>query len=142
MILKREPEEFGFMDIDESTLYEWANLRSQTTGQPFDIWVDEIGKNRNTKHNDLRIKATANNIQLDVIIHNNGTIEYANDNKDIRKFGHKRELEDFIFKVSPALRLHWNQEIDSGQLATILKTVKKSKVDIFKIIEDVLNDAL
>lgn len=142
MIIKRKPYELGYIDKDETTLYEWANIRRNTTGLPFDIWVDEIGKNRNTKHNELRIKVTANNVQLDVIVHNHGEIEYANNPADIRKFGHKKELEDFILKVSPALKAHWNQDIDSSELGYIIRQVYKNKKDLSQVLSDIGNEII
>ena len=43
----------------DSTLYEHANLRKNTTGQPFDLWVDEFGVDRKTTHNNPRFKVKA-----------------------------------------------------------------------------------
>jgi hypothetical protein len=45
---------------DENSLYGSAVFRPKTTGQPFDIWVDEFVKDRNTKHREPRFKVTSN----------------------------------------------------------------------------------
>ena len=47
------------MDIpimEPGYLYEMANLGPTTTGEVFNIWVDEVGIRRGTKHNLPRFK--------------------------------------------------------------------------------------
>lgn len=41
-----------------------AKLTRQKSGQPFDIWIDSLGQERNTKYNSPCIKATNNNIEV------------------------------------------------------------------------------
>jgi hypothetical protein len=61
-------------------------FRPKTTGQPFDIWVDEFGKDRNIKHHEPRFKVTSNGVELDLILHKDNSVEIVNDAQTIRKF--------------------------------------------------------
>lgn len=70
---------------DDRYFFEHANIQARDIKQPFDIWVDEIGKDRNVKHKEPRFKVKANNVELDIILHNNGDIETVNDKRDIKK---------------------------------------------------------
>jgi len=120
------------------SLYEHANLRKNTTGQPFDFWVDEIGKDRKVSHNEPRFKVTANNVELDIILHSDDSITINNNDRDIRKFKYSKEAIKFVSNFKKPLRMHWNHEIDTGDLATIMRTVYKNDTDILDAISKVI----
>ena len=116
--------------VSESPLYEHAILRTKITGQPFDLWVDEFGKTRNTKHNEPRYKVTANGVELDLILHENDDVEIVNDSKTVRKFKYAKQAVDFIKKFSIPLRKQWDQEIDTYELGTVIRLTQKQAMDI------------
>lgn len=125
--------------IDTKYLYEHARLRNKVTGQPFDIWVDEFGKNRNVQHNDPRYKVTANGIEIDIILHKNDDIEFVNDSSEIRKFSFGKQAVKFIYKFKDVLRMQWNQEIDTYELGTIIRLVEIQGYDMNTAIDKVIN---
>lgn len=126
--------------VNDNYLYEHANIRSKVTGQPFDIWVDEFGKTRNNKHNEPRYKVTANDVELDIILHGDDSIEIVNDTQDIRKFKHSKEAVEFIEKFKLPFRMQWDQQIDTYELTTIIRLTQKQGFDIIDAIDKVLRD--
>lgn len=126
--------------VNDNYLYKHANIRSKVTGQPFDIWVDEFGKTRNNKHNEPRYKVTANDVELDIILHGDDSIEIVNDTQDIRKFKHSKEAMDFIEKFKLPFRMQWDQQIDTYELTTIIRLTQKQGFDIIDAIDKVLRD--
>ncbi len=129
----------------ENTLYEHANLKQNTTGQPFELWLDEFGKDRKVQHNEPRFKVKANNIELDCILHSDDTIEIINNNKDIQKFKYAKQAKDFIYVYRNLLRMHWNHDVDTGDVAIVMKMLKSKKVtteDILDMLSKVKNDDL
>ena len=126
--------------VNDNYLYEHANIRSKVTGQPFDIWVDEFGKTRNNKHNEPRYKVTANDVELDIILHGDDSIEIVNDAQDIRKFKHSKEAMDFIEKFKLPFRMQWDQQIDTYELTTIIRLTQKQGFDIIDAIDKMLRD--
>ena len=122
----------------DSTLYEHANLRKNTTGQPFDLWVDEFGVDRKTTHNNPRFKVKANGIELDIMLNDNGSVEIVNKYKtEIRKFKYAKQAVNYIKKFQKPLEMHWNHEIDTGELAAILRMVYKTDCEILDALSKV-----
>ena len=118
-----------------------ANLKFKTTGELFDLWVDEFGSDRHTKHDAPRFKPKANGVQLDIILRNDGTAEIANTNpRDIQKFGYAKEAVAFIERFSTPLLMHWNGEIETGELTAIIRLVVKKHYEIDDAIVAVIND--
>lgn len=124
-----------------SSIYGMANLRFKTTGESFDLWVDEAGSERNTKHSAPRFKPKANGIQLDIVLRSDGTAEIVNsDARDIQKFGYSKEALAFIERFSAPLLMHWNGEIETGELTAIIRLVVKKHYEINDAITAVLSD--
>lgn len=122
-------------------IYGMANLRNKTTGESFDLWIDEAGSDRNTSHNEARFKPKANGIQLDIILHNDGTTEIVDtDPGKIAKFKYAKEAIAFIERFQKPLLMHWNGEIETAELAAMIRLVVKKHFDIPTAIEMVLND--
>ena len=122
---------------ENETLYEHAILRPKVTGQQFDFWVDEFGKNRKTKHNSPRYTVTANNIELDLILKPDNTVECVNDARTQRKFKHLDDAIAFIQKFSDPLRMQWNGDIDTYELATVIRLTEKQGYDILDALSKV-----
>ncbi|MCM1226144.1 MAG: hypothetical protein NC320_01805 [Clostridium sp.] len=124
-----------------SSIYGMANLKPNKIGQPFELWVDEIGSDRNVGHNNPRFKPKANGIQLDIMLNSNGKAEIVNaDSRKIQKFKYSKEAVEFIEEFQEPLLMHWNGEIDSSDLAMIIRLVVKKKYSMDDAIEAVLND--
>lgn len=128
--------------MDETnTLYEMANFGTNTTGEPFTIWIDEAGKDRKTKHDLPRFKVEKGNIHLDIVIEPDGTVRFDRQNTSkLHKFGPYKDALKFVEKFKPALLMHWNKKIETGDLALIMKLVSKKKYSVEDAIEATLND--
>lgn len=125
----------------QESIYGMANLKPKETGQPFELWVDEIGSDRNVGHNNPRFKPKANGIQLDIMLNSNGKAEIVNaDSRKIQKFKYGKEAVQFIERFSEPLMMHWNGDISSSELTAIIRLVVKKKYSIDDAIEAVLND--
>lgn len=130
-------------DIKEkrSAIYEMANLKPAKTGQPFELWVDELGKNRKTSHNLPRFKAKANGIELDIIIMPEHKAKIINaDQQKVQKFRYSKEAIKFIEKFQQPLIMHWNGEIDSYDLLSIIMFANKTNCTVDSAVKHVLND--
>ena len=123
-----------------NTLYEMANLKSTSTGEPFDIWVDEIGKGRGGKHNLPRFKPEKSGVQLDIVIDGNDVRYDKQPTNKLHKFGPYKDALKFVEKFKKPLLMHWNQEIDTIQLGNIVRLVNKKRYTIEDAINAVLND--
>lgn len=125
---------------ENETLYEHAIFRRQTTGEPFDLWIDEFGKDRKVSHNEPRFKVSANDVELDIILHSDDTIEIVNNKRDIQKFKYAKEATKLIKDYREALRAHWNHDIDTGDLAMVFKLTKKDRTKILDILSKIASE--
>ena len=125
----------------ETPLYEMANFSGNVIGEKFELWVDEKGKERNTKHSLPRFKPESNGIQLDILIGKDGEpfIDKPNP-RNIRKFKYSKDALDFIKRFEKPLLMHWNREIETYHLSAIFRLVLKKGLSVDKAIEKVLND--
>ena len=124
-----------------TSIYGMANLKPRETGQPFELWVDELGNDRNVGHNNPRFKPKANGIQIDIMLNKDGTAEIVDlDPCKIQKFKYAKNAIHFIEKFSEPLLMHWNGEISSGELTSIIRLVEKKHYTISDAIDAVLND--
>lgn len=122
-------------------VYEMANLKSEKKGQPFELWIDELGKNRIQSNNRPKFKLKANNIELDVIITSSFKAEIINaDQQKIQKFKYSKEAISFIEKYHKPLIMHWNGEIDFYELLSIIMLTNKTNCTIDNSIKQIFND--
>lgn len=129
--------------LDESEFFfEHANIRRKDTGQPFDIWIDEKGCERNVQHNEPRFKFSANGIELDIILHNDDKIEIVNNSKEIKKFKHSKEAVNFVQTFKQPLRMHWNHDLTTYELIKVLRDVYKNDTAILDAISKALKDTI
>lgn len=104
-------------------LEEMSNLIKRKTGLPVNIWVDDIGVERNVEHNEPRIKVqnnTADRRQEDTFeltISNNPYVISG-----ICKLSSKNlnKVKDYVIKYYEPLMDYWNQKIDIEDLKDIL----------------------
>ena len=105
--------------------YEMANLTRKDSGQPFDIWVDSMGKQRNTKHNEPRLKATNNGVTIIAGFKNGDYSNFQTSKDKIRQFGKNKELKEYVIKIKPLLELHWNNKITDSEFLLTANFVKQ-----------------
>lgn len=121
-------------------LYEMANISRNTTGENFELWIDDSGKDRNVGHNLPRFKPKTNGIELDIVI-DGDKIYIDNPNpRKIKKFKYSKEALEFVERFKKPLLMHWNREIDTAQLGTIFTLVIKKKYTIEDAIKFVIED--
>lgn len=126
---RKAVEEGGNMNHEKllKPVYAMANISRQQTGQPFSLWIDSIGKGRNTTHNALRVKAEANDVEVVVGFLNGEYTTFKTTKQTLLNFKESNALKSYIMKMKPALELHWNQEIDDTEFGLVARYVKRGK---------------
>lgn len=104
-------------------VYEMAKVTRQKSGQPFDIWIDSLGKERNAKHNNPRIKAINNGVTVIAGFKNGEYTNFQTPKDELQKFGEAAALKKYIIKMQPVIELHWEGKIDDGDFINIAKFV-------------------
>ena len=104
-------------------LEEMSNLIKRKTGLPVNIWVDDIGVERNVEHNEPRIKVqnnTADRRQDDTFELTISKNPYVI--SGICKLNSKNlnKVKDYVVKYYEPLMDYWNQKIDIEDLKDIL----------------------
>ena len=104
-------------------LEEMSNLIKRKTGLPVNIWVDDIGVERNVEHNEPRIKVqnnTADRRQDDTFELTISKNPYVI--SGICKLNSKNlnKVKDYVIKYYEPLMDYWNQKIDIEDLKDIL----------------------
>ena len=105
--------------------YEMANLTRQNSGEPFDIWIDSASKNRNTKHNEPRLKASNNGVTIIAGFKNGNYSNFQTPKDKIKQFGKNKELKEYMIKIKPLLELHWEGKVDDLTFLNAASFVKK-----------------
>mgnify|MGYP000857692616 CR=1 FL=1 len=109
-----------------SRLFEMANLRQSITGLPMMLWVDEMGSDRNVKHNTPRLKFQNNYSDrrmddlLSISISETPRVLTKNKNLSI-KMSDLEFLKSWISSHYGVLIDHWNGKIDTDDLKRILQ---------------------
>lgn len=104
-------------------IFEMAKVTRQKSGQPFDIWIDSLGQERNTKHNNPRIKAINNNVEVIAGFDNGEYTNFQTPKGKLQKFGEAIALKKYVIKMKPVIELHWEGKIDDGDFINIAKFV-------------------
>ena len=121
-------------------LFEMANLRTPTTGQPFEFWVDEVGSERKVEHNLPRFKVRANGVELVILLMTYKATILNNNDRQIRQFRYGKQATQFVLDFAEPLRMHWNGAIDTGQLSAIMRLVSKQGYSVKDATDKVLSD--
>lgn len=104
-------------------IFEMAKVTRQKSGQPFDIWIDSLGQERNTKHNNPRIKAINNSVEVIAGFDNGEYTNFQTPKDKLQKFGEATALKKYVIKMKPVIELHWEGKIDDGDFINIAKFV-------------------
>lgn len=119
-----------FIKDENEFLYEMANFSTDTTGERFVLWIDEFGKERKGKHSLPRFKPKANDVELDIVI-DGDKVRYDKATKSkLDKFKFGTDALKFVERFKKPLLMHWNREIDTAQLGTIIRLVIKKKYSL------------
>lgn len=125
------------LDEDYRKIEEMSLLGKRYTQLPENFWVDDIGKNRNTKHNGFRIKIQnnqADNAQEDVfeVYYDNG--KYIVDKHTTQKISNKDrdKILAYIEKYKQLFNDHWEQKIDTDELKDKLREQGAYQDNIYK----------
>lgn len=136
---KLELNESVIEKLDEAyvKIEEMSLLGKRYTQLPENFWVDDIGKNRNTKHNGFRIKIQnnqADNAQEDVfeVYYDNG--KYIVDKHTTQKISNKDrdKILAYIEKYKQLFDDHWEQKIDTNTLFEKLREQGAYQDSIYK----------
>lgn len=119
-------------------LFEMANLSREDSGQPFDIWVDSMGKKRNTKHNEIRLKAANNGVTIVAGFENGEYSNFQTAKNKICKFGKNKELKSYIIKIKPLLELHWENKITDSEFLLTANFVKQG-YDVLEAVDKAIS---
>lgn len=115
----------AIVNENKEKLIEMANLAKRRTKLPVNVWIDEVGSNRNVPHDDPRLKiqndygerANENLIPVSIDKENpivlEGKLEI--DNKDFKI------IQKWIIENYKDLMRHWNGELDTDDLKDILR---------------------
>lgn len=123
--------------------YEMARIHKEQIDMPFELWIDSAGELRNTKHNDLRVKAYNNDTWITVGFDNGIFTTFKTTNEAIKKFGEITKLEKYITYIQPLLELHWEGKIFDNELINILEYINKNiKVPLIENINNALNSGV
>ena len=124
--------------------YEMARIHKEQIDMPFELWIiDSAGELRNTKHNDLRVKAYNNDTGVTVGFDNSIFTTFKTTNEAIKKFGEITKLKKYITYIQPLLELHWEGKIFDNELINILEYINKNiKVPLIENINNTLNSGV
>lgn len=94
---------------DTNMLYEMSNFSRVSLKQPFDLWVDDVGVDRNTKHNLPRFKAKNNGAEIDLVIdtRNNNEVSIDSPQSAIDEFKKSKEAVEFAERFKKPLLMHF-----------------------------------
>jgi hypothetical protein len=122
----------------KTPIYSMANYIPRETGQPFKLWLDSAGKSRNNSHGGMRVKAEANNVEVDVGFDKHGEFTtWGTDPRDLKAFKEMSKLTKYMINMKPAIQLHWDGEITDTDFGAIAKQVSKGKS-----VEDAITEVL
>ena len=103
--------------IEEELLYEMASVSKEDTGLPYKLWLDSAGTNRNTKHNEIRIKVEVDGDRIPVIVDKENPYISKSVGKTIPNF---KEIQEYIVKYYDVFVKHWNGELTDRQALNML----------------------
>lgn len=123
--LNRSLNEIAEKESDD-WLFEMVNIKKQLTGLPVNIWLDEHGASRGTKHNEPRLKFQEDRADK---VHGRGIPISISDKPRVLVKTFKAEIgeseinqvKEYIVKHLDLLLKHWYQEIDTDEFKELVK---------------------
>lgn len=148
MIIKKTRKHYLTRNIDTSftDIFAMSNIGRKIHNRDFIMWIDDFGKNRNVGHNCMRYKFTRNEIEINVIVPFTDEKPFVDtarcSNQVVKKFGEIKSILWLLEEVKPALKLQWEQIIDTQDLIPIIKLVCKNHKNVYEALDIVLFDEL
>lgn len=102
--------------LDEDLLFEMANVSTEDTKLPYELWIDSAGSERNVNHNSPRIKVNVDGDMIPVSISDNPKVLVSG--KD--NFKGKSEITKYIKKYLDVFIKHWNKELTDKEALNLL----------------------
>lgn len=115
--------------LNESFLLEeeMANVSKEDTGLPYDLWVDSLGKDRQTTHHEPRLKAAVDHQYIPVTISANPEIpESVKSTLGISTFKNFPKVKEYIIAYYKILTAHYLRQLTDKQLLNLLGTLKEA----------------
>lgn len=112
-------------DLNENYLLEeeMANISKEDTGLPYDLWVDSLGKDRKTPHNEPRLKVEVNHQYIPVTISDSPEIpESVQKTLGADSFKDFTKIKKYIIAYRKILMAHYLRQLTDKQLLNLLRT--------------------
>ncbi len=119
---------------DDGALFELVKIDRKKTRLPYDIWVDELGKNRENEYNQPCLIVTDEQYEVYLSISKNSQVLDG----DETKLKDLKFVKDFISENYFAFKLHWDGIWDYVAIIIYCECVGKSNMTK----EDAINKLL
>lgn len=113
--------------VYEGVAYEMANVSKEDTGLPYDLWIDSIGSDRNSKHSAPRLKVRIDGKFIPVLLSDNPDIPDSVKKAGIKDFPHLSEIKKYIKAYLDIFLAHYNKELTDKQALNILSTIDRAQ---------------
>ena len=100
--------------LEENVLFEMAKVSKKDTKLPYDLWIDSMGKSRNTPHSIPRIKVEVDGDRIPI------SIEICPKVLVNKTFPHSAEIFRYVKKYLQVFLKHWNNEITDREALNML----------------------
>jgi hypothetical protein len=118
------------LDMYVDGIFQMLKYSTEDSGLPYDLWFDDVGKDRFNKHKAPRVKVELPNrdllplsIEEEPKLLLKG-VPLAKAEKELQEIDESKmkRIHDFIFKNHQLILHHWNGEIDDFDLVNNLQT--------------------
>lgn len=99
--------------MGNQNFFETANLTTEDSGLPYNVWLDSAGKDRNVEHNTPRLKVEVDNEFIPMSIS-------KDDVWSLKDFKKKSVMVKWIMDNYDVLIRHWNKELTDRQALNLL----------------------
>lgn len=107
---------------------EMANVSPDITGIPYALWVDCLGNERNTNHNEPRIKVEVEKHKyIPIIISDNPDIPESVKKKGVTDFRGLQLVKKYVKNYKDIFLAHYNRKINDSQLLACLGALNEYK---------------
>lgn len=113
---------------------EMANVSSDITGLPYDLWVDSLGQDRNTEHNEPRIKVEIEpHKYVPIIVSDNPQLPSSVQKTGLTNFRGLQLVKKYVKNYKDIFLAHYNRKINDSQLLYCLGSLNDYVAAIEKL---------
>lgn len=109
---------------EKEAFFEMARISASDSKLKYDIWLDDMGCERNVPHNTPRVKLMVDGKMIPISISKNP--KFLVDISNYKKIKDIKTIFDFISKFEDVLLMHWNGEINDRQILNIIYDVVRN----------------